>query len=655
MSPGAKTPLFENGTILNGKWEILEHIATGGKGEVYRARQATLDRDVVVKTVSLEYLAEFEDDPEEVETEIKRFHREALAMAQVRHPYVVRVYDEDSTQIAKDGVARTVHYVVMEYVPGPTLRSTMPECGFGTDERAARAWIHDCFLPVLDGIEPIHEMGIIHRDIKPENVIMDGTTPKITDFGIAGGRVWPELTRSHHVEGTILYMAPEQFTDLAESDARVDVYALGKILYEVMCGRMVDSKTACPLRSVCLAEALTPFSKGLDAIVRQATAEDKDQRTPSVKALREALLRLLEAAEAAERPLLKGLHRKQKRFIIAAIALLALVIIASNIVHHYYMLHEMPASPPVAAPAELQNPGEGHTTIPGHLPEQGAPTAKIIGKDNVLMHLVPSGEVKLPEYFGAQAGKPFEVLSFYLDETKVTNYKFVEFLNKALSKVIVKEGVVLGEGRPWLFLGPVYGGYDPIVYRDGRFALKDVAFASYPVVRVTGYGALAYAEFYGERLPTELEWLHAASKPDGGGRSSSEHGAPSPRQRSALEQEMEGWISGYGSGNEISGGSTVAPGPSLIPHPVTTFEPNQYGIRGLWANVSEWGLRKGLSEASSAPEYVVLGGLRGSMLLGETLITGVAQEPSGAFRDVGFRCALDPGQDGSHFKSPSKE
>src|SRR4030067_731883 len=99
MSPTTKTPLLANGIVLNGKWEILEHIATGGKGEVYRARQTNLDREVVVKNISTEYLAEFGDDKDEVQTEIQRFHREALAMAQIRHPYVLQVYDQDAATI----------------------------------------------------------------------------------------------------------------------------------------------------------------------------------------------------------------------------------------------------------------------------------------------------------------------------------------------------------------------------------------------------------------------------------------------------------------------------------------------------------------------------------------------------------------------------
>lgn len=639
MEPTNKKPLLDDGIILNGKWEILEHLATGGKGEVYRARQTNLDREVVVKTVSIQYLAEFDDDPEEVETEIKRFHREAMAMAQVRHPYVVQVYDHDAAAILKNGEEVTVRYVVMEYVPGSTLRATMPESGFGSNEQAARIWIRDYFVPILDGIEPIHEMGIIHRDIKPENVLLDGITPKITDFGIAGGAIWPSLTRSHHVEGTILYMAPEQFTDLGESDVRADVYALGKILYEAMCGKMVDSRTACPLRGVCLGNVTTPFSKGLDLVVRQATAEDKDQRIPSVMALRERLIKLLEEAEEAERPLLRGLHRRQKGFIIALVIAFVGIVGLSNLYHHYYMLHEFIAPGHQSPPGNTQSPAAVKEREPAsHERLRDGSRSTLIGKDGVTMHLIPAGEVKLPNYFGAEAGKPFKVGAFYMDETNVTNYKYVEFLNQIPARITVKNGVVLGDGHPWLKLGPVFAGYEPILYENGRFRLKDSSAASYPVVRVSGYGAAAYATFYGERLPSELEWLHAAARSVSPAQGSVKDGPAGRRKQNDLEKDMTGWISGYAV-DDLPSAPYTPGGPSQVPHPVAGFKPNRDGIRGLQENVSEWGLRYG-SPPESSPHYVILGGLRGSMLLGETLIPGVAQDPSGEFVDVGFRCTL---------------
>ena len=355
MSPTNNKPLLDNQTILNDKWEILEHLATGGKGEVYRARQTNLDREVVVKTISTEYLAEFGDDKEEVKTEIQRFHREAMAMAQIRHPYVLQVYDQDAATIVKDGAEVTVQYVVMEYVPGArTLRHTMPDEGYKDNERDLREWIQTYFLPMFDGLETVH--AIRHRTSRHEarKRSIGRLYPQDYRLRDCRGTRWAQLTRSHHVEGTITYMAPEQFMDLGETDPRADVYTLGKILYEAVEGKMVDSKTACPLKGVCLSNPSTPFLKGLDVIVQEATAEDLKQRTSSVKALQEALGRLLEKADASERPLLSSLRGKQ---IVAIAGVLFVIVAASNLYHHFIMTHEttMPR-------ADFR---AGHLTTPG--------------------------------------------------------------------------------------------------------------------------------------------------------------------------------------------------------------------------------------------------------------------------------------------------
>lgn len=640
-----KKPLLQTGMVLNEKWEILQHIATGGKGEVYRARQTNLDREVVVKTVSVEYLAEFGDDQDEVNTEIQRFHREAMAMAQIRHPYVVQVYDQDATTIVKDGEEIAVQYVVMEYVPGArTLRHTMPHEGYQKSERDLRYWIRMYFLPMFDGLETVHALGIVHRDIKPENVLLDGSTPKITDFGIAAGPRWTQLTRSHHVEGTITYMAPEQFMDLAETDGRADVYALGKMLYEAVQGRMVDSKTACPLKGVCLSNPTTPFLKDLDLIIQEATAEDKEKRIASAKALREALEKLLEKAEASERPLLKGLHRKQ---VIAILAVLVIIVAASNIYHHFIMTHDpsMPLHPPVtetSPPTELQ---KAPSSSPSQPYDASAPT--ITSKDGTTMHLVPAGQVTFPDYFGSESGKAVQVTPLYMDETEVTNYKYVEFLNQSLSRIKIEGELVYGDGKPWLMLGSVYGGYEPIIYRKGRFLLKDSSAAAYPVVKVTGYGASAYAAFYGERLPSEAEWLHAAGRRKVPTRDVSDAGPTPSRGADELEKEMESWAGGFkeapqtprlSSPEDLADGSG-SEGSSQIPYLVTRFTPSADGIRGLNQNVSEWGIRQGGSTNSPA-QFVILGGLRGTVLQASTPFPGVAQDPSTAFTDVGFRCVV---------------
>ena len=541
----------------------------------------------------------------------------------------------------KNGKEAKLRYVVMEYVPGGrTLRDTMPQEGYKDDERELRQWIRMYFLPMFDGLETVHALGIVHRDMKPENVLLDGSTPKIIDFGIAGGRQWTRLTKSHHVEGTIQYMAPEQFMDLGETDARADVYALGKILYEAVQGKMVDHKTSCPLKGVCLSSPSTPFLKELDLIIQESTAEDREKRTPSVKVLREGLERLLDKADAAEQPLLRGLRRKQ---IIAILIVLLIFVAASNLYHHFFMLREESQS-------MLEAPAGPHSA--SNQPQKLGPrvgTAKkaplsstILGKDGATMRLVPGGKFTVSEFGESNTAKTVDVQSFYMDQTEVTNAQFVEFLNQVLPRLRVKSGVVEANGRIWLFLGKVYEGYEPIVFRDGRFLLKDSSLASYPVVRVTAYGASAYVQFYGCRLPTEQEWLQAVRQ---GGKSSADVAARGrwPATPSTdLATEMQGWLEGYRSQDQGQGldDLSVNSSASLVPHPVTTFGPDADGIRGLNRNVSEWGMRPtGTGKDKGQADYVILGGLRGSTLRGSVLIPGLPQDASAAFGDVGFRCA----------------
>ncbi|MBI5247862.1 MAG: protein kinase, partial [Desulfomonile tiedjei] len=558
-----KSPLLENGIVLNGKWEILEHLATGGKGDVYLAHQISLERDVVVKTISSEFLAEF-SHPHEIQTEIQRFHREATAMAQVKHPHVAQVYDHDSATITRNGVEVTVHYLVMEYIPGLTLRGTMTAEGFGDNEDALINWIRQYFLPTLDGIAAVHELGIVHRDIKPENVLLDGSIPKITDFGIAGSLHWKPLTRSHHVEGTIQYMAPEQFTDLGKTDARGDVYALGKILYEAIVGKM-GRETACPLRGVCLASPQTDLLKQLDLLIQKATAEDVTQRIASVKEFKEAVDRCLpsprtdllkkldlfvekgteedkagriaavkEVKEAVEAVLAdsgefavlgkrseSGWGRRHRKAIIALAVLLVVGFIGFNLYHYLGMIKEHPSlSQPVVADrsstlSSESADGPAAIALERHIP------ITIKGPDGeCILHLIPEGEVTLPESFGAKAGQVVKVPSFYMNEAPVTNTDFVRFLNKILPELRVEQETVRRGDIILLMLGEVIKGYEPIVFRDGKFVLNNEVFALRPVLRVTGYGASTYAQFYGERLPTELEWLRlmrtdagAATKP----------------------------------------------------------------------------------------------------------------------------------------------
>jgi serine/threonine-protein kinase len=192
MSTNNKPPFLEKGDILNEKWEILEHIATGGMAEVYRARQIKLDREVAVKVLSQEFLDSFEGDEKEIQIALERFDREVKAMAQVRHPNVLQIFDHDRAVVKKNGGESS----------SPNLRSALLPEGMQTNEKEIRDWIRKYFLSILDGVETVHGLGIVHRDLKPENVLLDGLIPKIMDFGLAAGKQWKPVTQSHHVAGT---------------------------------------------------------------------------------------------------------------------------------------------------------------------------------------------------------------------------------------------------------------------------------------------------------------------------------------------------------------------------------------------------------------------------------------------------------------------
>ena len=222
--------LFKTGYVLNEKWVIIEFIGKGAMGEVYRAHQLNLKRDVAIKVISPEMLSSFDDDPEEIKIAFQRFQREVQSMARTRHANIVQIYDYGTEAIIKEGNGFPVEYIVMEYVPGATLRHTMSEEGFFPEQDLAQNWLEKYFIPLLDGVEAIHSRDIIHRDLKPENVLMDGDIPKIADFGIARSSLMQPVTQSIEVKGTPAYMSPEHFFDFKNAAQQSDIYSLGKIL-----------------------------------------------------------------------------------------------------------------------------------------------------------------------------------------------------------------------------------------------------------------------------------------------------------------------------------------------------------------------------------------------------------------------------------------
>ena len=292
--------ILNAGMIIDDRYAILQFIGRGGMGEVYRAHQLNLNRDVAIKVISQEWLESLEDDEQEVECALDRFQREVEVMAQVRHPNVVQIYDYGSASIQKDEEKLVIKYIAMEYIPGATLRFTMSEDGFSPEEDAIKTWIVDYFLPVLDGVQAMHKLGVVHRDLKPGNILLDDTTPKIADFGLARSCRLTPVTRSIDVKGSPLYMSPEHFVDLKRTDKRADIYSLGKVLYEAIDGK-ISSETI-PFKSVRLSNSDTPFLKALDRIISTATAEDREERPESVEKFRAALLEAIESSKGKQVP-----------------------------------------------------------------------------------------------------------------------------------------------------------------------------------------------------------------------------------------------------------------------------------------------------------------------------------------------------------------
>ena len=247
----------------------------------------------------------------------------------------------------------------------------------------------------------------------------------------------------------------------------------------------------------------------------------------------------------------------------------------------------------------------------------GMPPSTLVGKDESVLHLIPEGNAVLLEDPNTGVDETVAVDAFYMDETEVTNHQYVLFLNENLPRISVQGTVVSGDGNIWLLLGEVRKGYEPIVFRDDRFSVVKPALHSLPVVRVTGYGALSYARFFGRRLPTELQWLRAMSAVS--------------RSRRLEEQLPSSELSGnMGSMHEMMSGEPpgTASAPLSMDTPpviVTQSGANAYGIRGLDTNVSEWGVES--MKGNEPEEYVVLPQSR-------------IRHPWEAFENVGFRTVM---------------
>ncbi len=250
--------------VIDGRYQVIAHLGTGGMAEVYCAQDLQLGRKVALKVLH----DRFAEDEEFVE----RFRREASAAAGLQHQHVVSVYDR--------GTWEGTSYIAMEYVAGRTLKELVNENGTVDPQRAV-----DLTIQILRAARFAHRRGVIHRDFKPQNVIVDeDDRAKVTDFGIARAGA-SDMTQTGSIMGTAQYLSPEQAQGHAVG-GRSDLYSIGIILYELLTGGVpfeADAAVTIALKQV--SEQPVPPSEinpevtpELEAVVMRALEKDPNDR-----------------------------------------------------------------------------------------------------------------------------------------------------------------------------------------------------------------------------------------------------------------------------------------------------------------------------------------------------------------------------------------
>ncbi len=271
-------------------YTIVEKIGKGGMGVVFVAKDNALDRNVALKVLSPEMVADSE--------RLRRFQREAKTLAALNHPNIVTIYSVEN--------AEGFHFLTMELVEGRTLRKIVPKGGVPLSR------FYEIALPLAEALSAAHERGIMHRDLKPENIMVtDSGRVKVLDFGLAKPTLRKEtsgagdldptqaLTQDGIILGTLPYMSPEQAQGRAV-DHRSDIFSVGIILYEMLSGtRPFAGETVSELICAILRDTPRPVTelrldlpRGLEKIIRGCLEKNPDDRIQTGQELYDQLKEL---------------------------------------------------------------------------------------------------------------------------------------------------------------------------------------------------------------------------------------------------------------------------------------------------------------------------------------------------------------------------
>ncbi|KQL35473.1 Stk1 family PASTA domain-containing Ser/Thr kinase [Psychrobacillus sp. FJAT-21963] len=275
------------GKRISGRYKLLEMIGGGGMSHVYLAHDMILDRDVAIKVLRYDFSNE-----EELR---RRFQREALSATSLTHPNIVNIYDV--------GEDEDIHYIVMEYVRGETLKQYIQRNAPVSPVRTVTI-----MRQLTSAIANAHNNHIIHRDIKPQNILLDEEGKvKITDFGIAMALSATSYTQTNSVLGTVHYLSPEQARGGTATN-RSDIYALGIVLFELLTGQLPFSGESAVSIALKHLQTETPsirsiipsIPQSLENVVLKATAKDPNNRYQSAEEMEEDLATALSPERADE-------------------------------------------------------------------------------------------------------------------------------------------------------------------------------------------------------------------------------------------------------------------------------------------------------------------------------------------------------------------